>query len=719
MGVGAALGGALVGAGTAGGSLFRKFKNRNLTPDIPKSGMDDVIAPEKVDELTTKPSETASKPAEVAEIAPNTRSTAYTPDTTKPRISEQEATKKLQDAGYTPKEANTILSDSLPDKGLSMPGSPKKLGFNETSVKQSAEAFDSTQAPTVKPPVAGETPVGTSAVGKNVNKGVGGKIYRGNAGELTPERQAFLEKKGYTSFVDEQGKPLGSGADKGYGMSHRPTKTGATADDITRNGTIPKDVYTNPEYYGQMDLPTYRESYSAIQSMKGKPDAEITIYRASPNNKLNEGDWVTLSKSYAKQESLTEGVKVNAHKVKAKDIQFAGDDINEFGYFPSKSTLPQVGRDVGKGKVPTRPVKTVYETDEKLQQLIKSKNDIVDAYAAEIKEVESRGDLISRVIREGGISSSAYESMPKGVKRKSGMSADKMAQVLGFEDEDKFIAALQQEVSKGKYSLKAAREEAISRLESGKSPYSTDYKKAFDLENTRRGELSAFPEDAKVIENAPETRGKSDLENLASTAPANDEVTEGVNLKPLAGDATSETGTSALGESVRKKALKEKLITRADNEFYDVPTYNKANMEQQAEYASNLVINDIDEAIAIALGKKAPPENVLSQMVFNAVEEHSKRIGGNEGANLILKLSQSKQVYNLTKMGQEIRAAAERDPHSPTNMINDLATTRAKALERRGKNVTKIAQEDAKTIKAATPRIPRETWDSFIAGLTC
>ena len=35
-----------------------------------------------------------------------------------------------------------------------------------------------------------------------------------------------------------------------------------------------------------------------------------------------------------KAEAGYEGSKVFAHKVKAKDVLFAGDDINEFGYFP-------------------------------------------------------------------------------------------------------------------------------------------------------------------------------------------------------------------------------------------------------------------------------------------------------------------------------------------------------------------------------------------------
>lgn len=152
---------------------------------------------------------------------------------------------------------------------------------------------------------------------------------------------------------------VGKKADEFYGMAHRPSETGATADDISKGGFIPEDVYTNPEWYANMSDKTYQESFAVLEKIKGNPDAEIIIYRASPKNELNNGDWVTLSKSYAKQESLAENTPVHSFKVKAKDVQFAGDDINEFGYYP-KSQLTDLynqakDKDVTEGTKTPRP----------------------------------------------------------------------------------------------------------------------------------------------------------------------------------------------------------------------------------------------------------------------------------------------------------------------------------------------------------------------------
>lgn len=118
-----------------------------------------------------------------------------------------------------------------------------------------------------------------------------------------------------------------------YQMEHRPTKNGVGYD-ITSTESIGKDIYTNPENYFDMSKKYNQESYNAIKQIQGKPNAEIIVYRASPVNELNNGDWISLSKEYATMEAQKENVQVNEFKVKAKDIQWAGDDINEFGYFP-------------------------------------------------------------------------------------------------------------------------------------------------------------------------------------------------------------------------------------------------------------------------------------------------------------------------------------------------------------------------------------------------
>ena len=130
-----------------------------------------------------------------------------------------------------------------------------------------------------------------------------------------------------------------------YMMAHRPTETGAYASNITKGtgeweSLMPEDVYEHPEWYFDMNQEYSKESFKVLKQIKNNPNAEITIYRATTGNKINVGDWVTLSKKYAEYHNNSQfngKGNIIELKVKAKDVQYAGDDINEFGYYPSEN----------------------------------------------------------------------------------------------------------------------------------------------------------------------------------------------------------------------------------------------------------------------------------------------------------------------------------------------------------------------------------------------
>lgn len=130
-----------------------------------------------------------------------------------------------------------------------------------------------------------------------------------------------------------------------YKMAHRPTETGLTADDLLKEGNegvgAPKDIYEHPEYYSSGNKEWYQETIDQLKKVRGNENGEVTIYRATIGDTINDGDWITLSKSYAEShnESQLDGKgKVLEMKVKAKDIQFAGDMLEEWGYFPKDNS---------------------------------------------------------------------------------------------------------------------------------------------------------------------------------------------------------------------------------------------------------------------------------------------------------------------------------------------------------------------------------------------
>lgn len=139
-----------------------------------------------------------------------------------------------------------------------------------------------------------------------------------------------------------------------YGMSHRPNwEDMPRAHALTEGDAVPNDVYEHPEWSiaSGRNINTdqaAKESWEALLSIKGKPDAEVTVYRATRKDQLNIGDWITFSKAYA-EDSVEAPEQVYSFKVKASDVVFAGDDINEFGYYP-RSILTDIWNEAHSGK---------------------------------------------------------------------------------------------------------------------------------------------------------------------------------------------------------------------------------------------------------------------------------------------------------------------------------------------------------------------------------
>jgi hypothetical protein len=174
------------------------------------------------------------------------------------------------------------------------------------------------------------------------------------AGNITGERAGV--SAGAAADNGRAAGPEGEPAEEGvaryargvedYGIQHRPPGPGrgAPLHDLTGGGEVyPDDIYSPQalRFYGDATSRADRESMTAIQSMRGKPDAVITMYRAVPNaediSEINAGDWVTISRAYAKEHgesSLRGEYKILSKKVKARELFTNGDSINEFGYWP-------------------------------------------------------------------------------------------------------------------------------------------------------------------------------------------------------------------------------------------------------------------------------------------------------------------------------------------------------------------------------------------------
>jgi hypothetical protein len=166
------------------------------------------------------------------------------------------------------------------------------------------------------------------------------------SGAINPASAITGGLLGIGSIAAKGAKPVLNAIDTSYRGSHVApnVKTyGATLDDL--GGIMPKDVYSSKgiSLYGLGNPAVDREWFSAAYRAKGNPEAEVTVYRAVPKGvkDINSGDWVTTSKTYAKdhgENTLNGEYDLISSKVKAKTLTSEGYPY-EFGYHEIEDLL--------------------------------------------------------------------------------------------------------------------------------------------------------------------------------------------------------------------------------------------------------------------------------------------------------------------------------------------------------------------------------------------
>ena len=124
-----------------------------------------------------------------------------------------------------------------------------------------------------------------------------------------------------------------------YRMSHQPD-LGEEAVGAHEAHKLYPDLHENPRLYTTGEGAPDRETMTALRRAKDKPDATVTIHRSTPSGQINPGDWVSLSKTYAKQHGFhatdpKQDVPVVSMKVPAREVrEGSGNSIHEWGWHP-------------------------------------------------------------------------------------------------------------------------------------------------------------------------------------------------------------------------------------------------------------------------------------------------------------------------------------------------------------------------------------------------
>jgi hypothetical protein len=143
--------------------------------------------------------------------------------------------------------------------------------------------------------------------------------------------------------------------DEDYRMNHRPAQPGdeeeSTGAPFHAVDQVMPDYYEHPNYYAYGSDPQAKkadqEAYRALLMARGNPEAPVKIYRATPANVINNGDWVTQSLEYAKMHAMhptdpSQDMPIAQATVPAHTLWTSGDDHHEFGYWGDPQPQQQV-----------------------------------------------------------------------------------------------------------------------------------------------------------------------------------------------------------------------------------------------------------------------------------------------------------------------------------------------------------------------------------------
>lgn len=143
-----------------------------------------------------------------------------------------------------------------------------------------------------------------------------------------------------------------------YRGSHRaPDGTNGEGSLDAMDRTYPDDIYgpKGAQYYGARRADDVK-IHKLIQSVRGKPDAMVTVYRAVPKGVATEitpGNWVTPSRDYAAEhgERFKDGFDIIERQVRAGDLFTEGNSLQEFGWNPTGESIQSARDEDGENTV--------------------------------------------------------------------------------------------------------------------------------------------------------------------------------------------------------------------------------------------------------------------------------------------------------------------------------------------------------------------------------
>lgn len=240
-----------------------------------------------------------------------------------PSVLRRKTTPQRTPIDYSDKQNNRLQAQRAYDVETN-PVLKRQISEYIAKLNQSGTLGDAGNTPTVKNVFGEEVP--------NPN-------YKDPLEPLRQEARKYKSAEEFVNSYKSKSPEYAVGEGSGHTAPLRD-EYNAPAHELTK--IYPKDIYENgARYYGSGYDQLDAEVMPILNRIKNNPDAEVTIYRAVPKNKgikdFNKGDWVTLTKGYAKEHgesNLGGNYEILSKKVKADEVFTDANSLQEFGYDP-------------------------------------------------------------------------------------------------------------------------------------------------------------------------------------------------------------------------------------------------------------------------------------------------------------------------------------------------------------------------------------------------
>lgn len=156
--------------------------------------------------------------------------------------------------------------------------------------------------------------------------------------------------------------------------------------------------------------------------------------------------------------------------------------------------------------------------------------------------------------------------------------------------------------------------------------------------------------------------------------------------------------------------LAERITEQLEDEQIDLPTYNRVNLEEQANKAATFLEENPEQAVAVSLGMIDPPQGQLRNPIAIATALKAREEGN---FSLYTEILNSNSLQN-TRLGQEIVSLRGNfNNNSPENYVKRIISNRYEQL---GKKLVTGAEEAGRLLgkkpnykAAVTKKIDQET----------